>query len=49
MYEFIDKNGKISANAAKVIVLDKNGLVKQIGTGGGGGGTSTRKNANNYR
>ena len=47
MYEFIDKNGKISANAAKVIVIDKNGLVKQIGTGGGGGGTSTRKNANN--
>ena len=38
MYEFIDKNGKISANAAKVIVIDKNGKVKQIGTGGGGGG-----------
>jgi hypothetical protein len=37
MYEFIDKNGNISANSANVIVIDKNGLVKQIGTGGGGG------------
>jgi hypothetical protein len=37
MYEFIDKNGKISANSANVIVIDKNGLVKQVGTGGGGG------------
>ena len=37
MYEFLDKNGKISANAANVIVIDKNGLVKQVGTGGGGG------------
>lgn len=37
MYEFIDKNGNISANSAKVIVIDKNGLVKQVGTGGGGG------------
>ena len=37
MYELIDKNGNISANSAKVIVIDKNGLVKQVGTGGGGG------------
>jgi hypothetical protein len=35
MYEYIDKNGNISANSAKVIVIDKNGLVKQVGTGGG--------------
>ena len=39
MYEFIDKNGNISANAANVIVIDKNGLVKQVGTGGGGSPT----------
>ena len=37
MYEFIDKNGNISANSAKVIVIDKNGLVKEVSTGGGGG------------
>lgn len=37
MFEFIDKNGNISANSAKLVVIDKNGLVKQIGTGGGGG------------
>ena len=36
MYEFIDKNGNISANAANVIVIDKYGLVKQVSTGGGG-------------
>lgn len=39
MYEFIDKNGNISANAANVIVIDKFGLVKQVGTGGGGAPT----------
>ena len=39
MYEFIDKNGNISANSANVIVIDKNGLVKQVGTGGGGSPT----------
>ena len=39
MYEFIDKNGNISANAANVIVIDKNGLVKQVSTGGGGSPT----------
>jgi hypothetical protein len=39
MYEFIDKNGNISANAANVIVIDKFGLVKQVGTGGGGSPT----------
>ena len=37
MYEKIDKNGNISANSANVIVIDKNGLVKEISTGGGGG------------
>ena len=37
MYELIDKNGNISANSAKVIVIDKNGLVKEVSTGGGGG------------
>jgi hypothetical protein len=37
MYEKIDKNGNISANSANVIVIDKNGLVKEINTGGGGG------------
>jgi len=35
MYELIDKNGNISANSAKVIVIDKNGLVKEVSTGGG--------------
>ena len=35
MYEFIDKNGNISANSAKVIVIDKNGLVKEVSGGGG--------------
>ena len=39
MYELIDKNGNISANSANVIVIDKNGLVKQVGTGGGGSPT----------
>jgi hypothetical protein len=39
MYEFIDKNGNISANSAKLVVIDKNGLVKQVGTGGGGSPT----------
>jgi len=37
MYEKIDKNGNVSANSANVIVIDKNGLVKEISTGGGGG------------
>jgi len=37
MYEFIDKNGKISANAAKLVVIDKYGKVKEVGGGGGGG------------
>jgi hypothetical protein len=39
MYEFIDKNGKISANSAKVVVIDKFGKVKEIGGGGGGSPT----------
>ena len=39
MYEFIDKDGNISANSANLIVIDKNGLVKQVGTGGGGSPT----------
>ena len=39
MYEFIDKNGNISANFAKLIVIDKYGKVKQVGTGGGGSPT----------
>jgi hypothetical protein len=39
MYEFIDKNGNISANSAKLIVIDKYGKVKQVGTGGGGSPT----------
>ena len=37
MYEFIDKNGKISANSAKLVVIDKYGKVKEVGGGGGGG------------
>jgi len=37
MYEFIDKNGNISANAAKLVVIDKYGKVKEVGGGGGGG------------
>lgn len=37
MYEFIDKNGNISANSAKLVVIDKYGKVKEVGTGGGGG------------
>jgi hypothetical protein len=41
MYEKIDKDGNISANSANVIVIDKNGLVKEISTGGGGGGSPT--------
>ena len=36
MYEFIDKNGNISANAAKVIVIDKFGKIKLVSAGGGG-------------
>ncbi len=40
MYEFIDKNGNISANSAKVVVIDKFGKVKEVG--GGGGGSSIR-------
>ena len=39
MYEFIDKNGNISANSAKLIVIDKYGKVKEVGTGGGGSPT----------
>lgn len=39
MYEFIDKNGNISANSANVIVIDKYGKVKEVGTGGGGSPT----------
>lgn len=39
MYEFIDKNGKISANSAKLVVIDKYGKVKEIGGGGGGSPT----------
>lgn len=39
MYEFIDKNGKISANSAKLVVIDKYGKVKEVGTGGGGSPT----------
>ena len=39
MYEFIDKNGKISANSAKLVVIDKFGKVKEIGGGGGGSPT----------
>jgi hypothetical protein len=41
MFEFIDKNGNISANAAKLVVIDKYGKVKEIGGGGGGSGTVT--------
>jgi hypothetical protein len=37
MFEFIDKNGNISANSAKLVVIDKYGKVKEIGGGGGGG------------
>jgi len=37
MYEFIDKNGNISANSAKLVVIDKYGKVKEVGGGGGGG------------
>jgi len=37
MYEFIDKNGNISANSAKLVVIDKYGKVKEVSTGGGGG------------
>lgn len=37
MFEFIDKNGKISANSAKLVVIDKYGKVKEVGGGGGGG------------
>ena len=36
MYEFIDKNGNISANSAKLVVIDKYGKVKEVSTGGGG-------------
>ena len=36
MYQLIDKNGKISSSDAKVIVIDKNGKVKQIVSGGTG-------------
>lgn len=39
MYEFIDKNGNISANSAKLVVIDKYGKVKKVGTGGGGSPT----------
>jgi hypothetical protein len=39
MFEFIDKNGKISANSAKLVVIDKYGKVKEIGGGGGGSPT----------
>jgi hypothetical protein len=39
MYEFIDKNGNISANSAKLVVIDKYGKVKEVGTGGGGSPT----------
>ena len=39
MYEFIDKNGNISANSAKVVVIDKFGKVKEVGGGGGGSPT----------
>jgi hypothetical protein len=39
MYEFIDKNGNISANSAKLVVIDKYGKVKYVG--GGGSGTVT--------
>ena len=39
MYEFIDKNGKISANSAKLVVIDKYGKVKEVVTGGGGSPT----------
>jgi hypothetical protein len=41
MYEFIDKNGNISANSAKLVVIDKYGKVKEVSTGGGGGGSPT--------
>jgi len=37
MFEFIDKNGNISANSAKLVVIDKYGKVKEVGGGGGGG------------
>ena len=37
MHEFIDKNGNISANSAKLVVIDKYGKVKEVSTGGGGG------------
>ena len=33
MYEFIDKNGNISANSAKLVVIDKYGKVKEVATG----------------
>jgi len=36
MYEFIDKDGNCSTSAASLIVVDKHGQVKQVGTGGGG-------------
>lgn len=39
MYEFIDKNGNISANSAKLVVIDKYGKVKEVSTGGGGSPT----------
>ena len=39
MYELIDKNGNISANSAKLVVIDKYGKVKEVGTGGGGSPT----------
>jgi hypothetical protein len=39
MFEFIDKNGNISANSAKLVVIDKYGKVKEVGTGGGGSPT----------
>jgi len=34
MYKFIDKNGNISANSAKLVVIDKYGKVKEVSTGG---------------
>jgi hypothetical protein len=39
MFEFIDKNGNISANSAKLVVIDKYGKVKEVSTGGGGSPT----------
>lgn len=36
MFEFIDKNGNISANSATLIVVDKFGIIKKVSSGGGG-------------